>query len=231
MKKTFGFYSAIWVVCFAVFNLICFVSPRFFGSFDKFDGAFWVGYAFITVAFVGQLACAIVAFRAENLQKMFYNLPLLSISYSGLVAMLVLGSLTMAIPDLPKWIGAIVCILALLFTVISVLRASAAAEIVNDIDKKVKSQTQFIKMLTVDAQNLMERAQTPEERIACKKVYDAVRYSDPMSSDALSIEEHEISEKMLVFADAVQYHGNFSECADELIALIGNRNRKCKALK
>lgn len=231
MKKTFGYFAAVWAICIAVFNVICFATPRYIAGMDKFAGSFWVGYAFITVAFLGQLACAFVSFRTENLQKMFYNLPLLTISYAGLVAMLVIGSLVMVLPNLPGWLGAVICLLVLVFSVVSILKASAAAEAVNDIDKKIKDKTQFIKMLTVDAQNLLTRAKTDEAKEACRKVYEAARYSDPMSSDGLESIENEISVKMRVLADLVQYGGNIADCADEVIILIGDRNRMCKALK
>lgn len=213
------------------FNVICFATPRYIAGTDKFAGAFWVGYAFITAAFLGQLACAFIAFRTENLQKLFLNLPLFKISYRGLFSMLVAGSIVMLIPNLPKWIGVIVCLIILAYSVVAVLKASAAAEVVNDIDKKIKDKTQFIKMLTVDAQNLSARAKTEEAKDACRKVYEAARYSDPMSNGSLESIENEISVKMRVLADLVQYGGNIAACADEIVILIGDRNRMCKVLK
>ena len=55
---------------------------------SKFVGAFWTGYIFITLAFIGQLVCSYFALKAESLQKMFYNIPLITISYTGLIVML-----------------------------------------------------------------------------------------------------------------------------------------------
>lgn len=231
MRKTLGYFTAVWAICIAVFNVICFATPRYIAGTDKFAGSFWVGYAFITAAFLGQLACAFIAFRTENLQKLFHNLPLFKISYTGLLSMLVAGSIVMLIPNLPKWIGVIVCLIILAYSVVAVLKASAAAEAVNDIDKKIKDKTQFIKMLTVDAQNLSARAKTEEAKDACRKVYEAARYSDPMSDGGLESIENEISVKMRVLADLVQYGGNIAACADEIVILIGDRNRMCKALK
>lgn len=231
MRKTLGYFAAVWAICIAVFNVICFATPRYIAGTDKFAGAFWVGYAFITAAFLGQLACAFIAFRTENLQKLFLNLPLFKISYRGLFSMLVAGSIVMLIPNLPKWIGVIVCLIILAYSVVAVLKASAAAEVVNDIDKKIKDKTQFIKMLTVDAQNLSARAKTEEAKDACRKVYEAARYSDPMSNGSLESIENEISVKMRVLADLVQYGGNIAACADEIVILIGDRNRMCKVLK
>ena len=113
MKKTFGFFSIIWAIFLALFNVIVFVTPNEAGGMTKFGGAFWVGYIFITIAFIGQLVCAFFAFKPSDKQKVFYNIPLVTISYAGLIVMLIAGTACMAIPNLPNWIGIIVCAIAL----------------------------------------------------------------------------------------------------------------------
>lgn len=233
MKKTFKFYAIIWAICLALFNVIAFVTPNEIAGISKFDGAFWVGYIFITLAFIGQLACAYVAFKAENLKKLFYNIPLISISYIGLVVMLVVGGLAMAIPYFPNWIGIIVCLLVLGFTAISVIKASVAAELVSNIDTKVLTETAFIKTITVDAQNLMNRANAPMLKEQCKKVYEALRYSDPISNVALADVEQRIKEEFDALTDAVIADDldATESSVRELSILINERNNKCKALK
>ena len=95
MKKNFKYFAVIWAILLALFNVICFVTPDEMNGMSKFGGAFWVGYIFITIAFVGQLICAFIAFKAENIEKMFYNVPLISLSFIGLIVMAVVGALTM----------------------------------------------------------------------------------------------------------------------------------------
>ena len=130
MKKGFRYYAAAWALLLVLFNLFAFASPRFVGEYDKFGGAFWAGYVGITVAFVGQLVCAYFALKAENAQKLFYRLPLVTVSYTGLVLTLVCGGLCMAVPDLPNWVGALVCLLILVFCALALIKAAAAAELV-----------------------------------------------------------------------------------------------------
>lgn len=233
MKKSFKIYSLIWAICFAVFNVITFVTPNEIGGVSKFSGSFWVGYIFITIAFVDQLACAFVAFKAENLKKFFYNIPLLSISYGGLVAMLIVGSVFMAIPVLPEWIGIIVCVIILAFNAIAIIKATAAADIVSGIDEKIKTQTFFIKSLSVDAQSLMTSAKSDELRAEAKKVYEAIRYSDPMANAALSDLDTQIERQFNSFSDAIKVEDAelAKETADALVEMVERRNQKCKLLK
>ncbi len=233
MKKTFKFYAIVWTICLALFNVISFVTPNEIADISKFDGAFWVGYIFITLAFIGQSICAYVTFKAENLKKLFYNIPLISISYIGLVVMLVVGGLAMAIPNLSNWIGIIGCLLVLGFTAISVIKAIAAVELVSDIDTKIATETAFIKIITVNAQNLMNRANAPMLKKQCNKVYEALRYSDPISNARLADVEQRIKEEFDTLTDAVVADDldATESSAKELTTLINERNNKCKALK
>ena len=232
MKKRFSSYVIFWAVLLALFNVIAFVDPGWIW-FEKYSASFWIGYAVIMVTFVGQLLCARYALKEENATKLFYKLSLFSASYTGLIVTFVVGGLCMLISPLPYWVGAIVCCVVLAANVLSVVKAAVAIEEVQRIDQKVKQQTFFIKSLTVDADTLMARAKSEEVKGECKKVYEAVRYSDPMSNDALAPVESEIAGCFAKLSEAVAADDQVavSEFANELIILIGDRNKKCKLLK
>lgn len=233
MKKTFSYYSICWLIALAVFNVITFVTPNEIAGVSKFTGAFWTGYIFITLAFIGQLGCAYKAFKAENLKKLFYNIPLISISYTGLVVMLVVGIICMAVPVVPYWIGVIVCVLVFAFSAISVIKASVVADVVSEIDEKVKVKTQFMKLLTSDAEHLMSSSKTAELKAEAKKVYEAIRYSDPMTNDALVDVEEQIQSEFKFFSQAIESEDLelAKSVSDGLLTLIDSRNKKCKVLK
>lgn len=236
MNKKFRIYAIIWAILFAVFQISCFVSPNELAGMSKFGGAFWAGYIFVSLAFFGQLICAYVAFQAKNNTKLFYNIPIIRISYTGLILTTVFGVLAMALPNLPNWIAAVVCLLILALTAVAVIKAKAASDIVENIDNSIKSKTYFMKALATDAERLMSRAETPEEKTVCKKIYEAIRYSDPMSSVYLADIENQITAKFNAFANvivnaAVNQRGAAQDIADELLILIDDRNKKCKLLK
>lgn len=233
MKKTFNYYSICWLISLVVFNVIAFVTPNDIAGVSKFTGTFWSGYIFITLAFIGQLGCAYKVFQAENLKKLFYNIPLISVSYTGLVAMLIVGIICMAVPFIPYWVGIIACLLVLAFSAISVIKATATADIISEIDEKIKVQIQFIKLLTADAEHLMSSSKTAELKAAAKKVYEAIKYSDPMSNEALADVEGQIQSEFTVFSQAIKSEDLelAKSVEDGLLNLIDARNKKCKVLK
>ena len=233
MNKKFKYYAIIWAILLAVFNVICFVTPSEAAGMSKFGGAFWAGYIFITIAFIGQLICAYIALKTDDKTKLFYNIPVIRVSYTGLILTVVFGALCMAIPNLPNWVGIIVCLLVLAFTAIAVIKAKAASDVVEKIDNKVKAQTLFVKSLTVDAESLIARATTLEAKEACKKVYEAVRYSDPMSSVQLVDIEEQIEGSFIAFSAAIIENDTELAAAESknLLVLIDNRNKKCRLLK
>lgn len=229
MKKTFGIYCIVWAICLALFNVIIFVTPSDVGNLSKFGGAFWVGYIFITLAFIGQLVCAFITFKGENLQKVFYRIPLISVSYTGLILMLAAGTACMVIPNLPNWVGILICILILAFNAVAILKATAAAEIVGEIDERIAAKTKLIKSLTDRAQVLMNHHGSEET----KKIYEALRYSDPVDSQALEECNGRLLAEFDAFADAVNSGDGelIKSSADSLLQIIETRNLMCKEAK
>ena len=131
---------------------------------------------------------------------------------------------------LPYWVGTILCAAVLAFNIIPVVKAAIAIDEVSAIDEKIKTQTLFIKSLTIDAESLVARAKSEAVKAECKKVYEAVRYSDPMSSSALDSVESEITIKFSKLSDAVISEDSETvvTLADEIIILLGDRNKKSK---
>lgn len=232
MKKEYKSYLIIQAILLALFNVIAFV----FGALatkSVLTASFWVGYIFVTIGFIGQLLCAKKVFASDNLEKLFYNIPLVNLSRIGLVLTFIVSGVCMAVPFVPYWVGAVCCAVILGFTAIAVVKADIAAEIVSETDTKNKIKTFFIKSLTVDAEGLLARAQTPEIKAECKKVYEAVRYSDPMSDEALAATESQITLKFAELTTVVNDNNleAVKKVANEVIILVDDRNKKCRLMK
>lgn len=136
------------------------------------------------------------------------------------------------ITDTVSFVGIIACAVVLGAYIIAVAKAKLAIEAVEQTDAKIKTQTQFIRLLTADAESLKGYAADDNAKQACDKVYDAVRYSDPVSNPLLSGIESDISVKFSAFSDSVKNKAdNSRQLAEELCRLMSERNAKVKALK
>ena len=226
MKTTFKVFAIMWALGLVIVSIFAF-------AIAKLTAMAILGYIFILLAFVLELACAYYAFKEDNLQKVFYNMSLISVCFGGLIAMTIVGIIAMLLPVSLIWLGDIICLAIFAFTAIAIIKAQAAIEIVERIDEKVQTKTLFIKSLTVDAQTLLAQAKSDVAREECNKVFEAIRYSDPMSNDALVAAESQITIKFqeLVAAVTAGDDNKISELANQVIVLVNDRNNKCKLLK
>ena len=233
MKKFFKYYAICWAIALAVFNVIVFLVAGNTVGLSNVTPSFWVAYAFITLIFGGNLACSAMFFKEENRNKTFLKLSVMHYAYCALVVSLIVGAIAMVVPAIPYWVGIIVDVLVLTFYAIAITKAVAAADIINTVEHKVKEKTSYIRTLTVEAESLISRAKSDETKSLAKKVYEAVRYSDPMSVPQLSEIETQIKNEFAAFSDAVKNDDAAlaSSTAEELINLMNDRNNKCRTLK
>ena len=234
MKNNFKYYILIWAVLFIAWCSIVFIVRPIMPAYEiRYDARFWVSFLFIVATFIGNLLSAYIAFKAENNKKMFLNMPLITISWVTLIIMLIAGSRMMLIPDFPAWITAIICIVIFAFNVIAIVKVVWATSLVESVDEKVKTKTSFIKSMQIEAESIMNKAKNEDIKSECKKVYDAIRYSDPMSNDSLSEIETTISVNMEELSVAVKTKNidKVKELGGEIVIQIIERNNKCKVLK
>lgn len=231
MNKNFKAYALIWAILLTMVNLVIFLArPIIPGYIITYDARFWIAWGLILIAFIVNLVSTYIAFKDENPKKLFYNISIIRISYVGVVLMCIASAVVMLIPDCPVWIAGIVCVVIAIGNAIAIIKARWAVKIVSGVDKRIERQTTFIRSLTIEAESLMAAAKTPEIKALCRKVYEAARYSNLRSSDALVEIEGQIRKKFNIFSEAVYAVDaeRVEEQAEELIKLIGDRNRRSK---
>ena len=229
MKKARNTFLAVWAICFALFNVIVFVVPNENREADNF----WIGYALITVALLGNLVSSVIALNSKSDAKVLYNIPLITTSIVEIVISSIAGAIFMTVPGIKSW--AVVVVSAVIFAVSAIvsLIAKSAADTVSDIDDKIKTKTSFIKGITLDAEMLMTSAENPEIKAEIKKVYEAFRFSDPMSNDALKDVEDRIQNQFNLLSEVVirEDEAKVAQMSKDLLSLIDYRNKKCKITK
>lgn len=234
MKKNFKYFAITWAVCFVLFNAVTFLIPNEVFGVTRFDkSVFWIAYVFIVLSFALQLVTAYKFVKDDSKEKMFLNIPLLTTGYTAVAVSLVVGAVFMIIPVIPSWIGAIVCLIISGYFTIACIKASAVANVVADIDVKVKKQTAFVRMAVVEVENIVARATTAVAKADVKKVYEALRYSDPMSVPALEDIEQKIDNGIKQLKTVVENKDDekILIIVADLLLDIKERNSKCKLLK
>ncbi|MBE5737153.1 MAG: hypothetical protein E7348_02005 [Clostridiales bacterium] len=234
MNKNFKYFGIIWLVGFVLFNAITFLIPNEVFGVTRFDkSVFWIAYALISLSFIAQLITAYKFVKDDSLDKAFLNIPLLKTGYIAIIVSVIVGIVFMIFPVLPSWLGAIVCLLVAGYFVIACVNAGVVANLVSDIDKQVKTKTAFIRLAIVETESVMARATTEEIKLEIKKVYEALKYSDPMSNPALDDIEQEIDNGLKELKKAVMENNDKKvvEISITLLLNIKERNSKCKLLK
>ena len=198
----------------------------------KFYLVAWVTLIVLELCFLLHLALTAVALRQKRLSGTFYRLPLIRLSYGCVLVTTIVAVLAM-LAFLPSWIPLALALLILAVYAFAILKAVVAAELVESVDEKTRAKTSFIRNLTVDADSLLARAKSEPVKAACKKVFEALRYSDPVSAYGLVDVEERIKAEFDALTDAVIADDPkaVSASADELLTLIAERNKKSKAGK
>ena len=203
----------------------------------KYDAAFYIG---LVIALLGFALALVAVFKLnldESKEKTFLRLSILRTAYTVSIMSVILAAAYMFV--LPRfitthvWVGGVFAVLIVAFGITSFIKTNTATELVEKVDKEVKEKTFFIKALTVDADVLVTKAQSDEIKSVAKKVYEAVRYSDPMSNDRLADVEMRIENLFDEFKNAVSENDAASskKIAADLLEAIDERNKKCKMLK
>ena len=132
-----------------------------------------------------------------------------------------------------QWIGMILCAIIFVVNIVAVVKATAVVNVLGGIDDKIAKKTCFIRAFTSDAEGLIDHAKSEAVKHECKKVYEAFRYSDPVSDDKLKEIEGRIETAFASLSAGVDKDDSkfVEEVSLEIILLINDRNRLCKLLK
>ena len=226
MKKTKWFIISL--ITLAVFNVIAFAAPL-----DK-TPTFWVGYAFGIIAIsLEPLVNQKVQGSAKELKSRFYGWSLMIVASVYMIVQIILSLLFMVASSIYVWIAIIVCVVCLALCGVGLIAGECAKEIVEQIDVKVEQKVFFIKSLESDLRQLSNSCGDDVTKKSIIALADAIKFIDPMSSDALSDIEQEIAEKcrkIKRMAENCQYNMINEDCSYAM-KLLDERNEKCKLLK
>lgn len=222
MKKNKNLAYIALLVSLVLFNVVTFVIPV-----EK-TSAFWTAYAFTTVAFLVQIGVWSVAFKKDNSPKSkILGVSTISVGLIYLVLQLVAFAIFMAIPTIENWIVILTCAILLGLSILCLIGTEYAKDKVTEVETKVQTKVFYIRSLQVDVEMIADGEKDMSVKAELIKLAEKIRFSDPMSNDALRELEEKISEKV----EALKTSENKTELINELSSLITERNKKVKLLK
>ena len=222
MKKNKAMAYAVLAIVFVLFNVIAFAVP------SAKTATFWIAYAFTSIAFASQIAIWKFAFKgADILKSKFLGIPLISVGITYLIVQIIAFAVFMALPLTASWIALVVCALILGISTICLIGTETGREEINRVEEKVEKKVFYIKSLQVDVEMLASAETDAETKAELTKLAERIRFSDPMSDEALVDLEAEISAKVKELKTAE----NKSAIISVLDSLVTKRNEKIKQLK
>lgn len=209
-------------ILLVLLSVIAFVIPT-----EK-TGTFWIAYIFTAIAVAAQIVIWKNALGKENtLKSKFLGLPVVHVGIVYLVVQMVAFAVFAVVPALPIWSASVACAAILGFSVIFMIAGEAGRGEIERVDAKVQKKVFFIKELQADVELLIDRETDVKIKTALQQLAEKIRFSDPMSNDALEEIEHSIADKIIELKAA----SNKMTVIQELNLLLIERNKKCKDLK
>ena len=196
---------------------------------------FWVSFVFTFIAF-GVVAAAfyIVFIKHPDARSKFYGFPIAKIGAIYGLVQLTAGILFMALAVyVPVWIAVLVFAIALGSAVIGLISAQAVVEEIRVQDSKLKKDVSHMRSMQSKVNQMVSLCDNPDAAAAVKQFSEEMRYSDPVSSNALAEIETELSAAVEELQTAI-VDGDSSavrQLCRKASAVLAERNRLCKLNK
>ena len=209
-------------VVLALYILIAFLIPF------VHTATFWVSFVFTLIAFCVVAASIYIAFvKNPDAKSRFYGFPIAKLGVIYGVVQLIAGFIFMALGVwIPVWVAVLVYAIALGSVAIGLISADAVREEIQRQDVKLKKDVSFMRNLQSKVCQMATQCDAPE----LKKFAEDIRYSDPVSSDALGDIEQELAATVEELQAAV-VDGDSESVAQlcrKASAVLSERNRLCK---
>ena len=228
----------IMAIVFVVFNVIFFlIADSVEDDINKLNASTIISWVFVVLGFASFLI-----FSYFNSKGNAGNVPVLRLTLIGHCTVYLIVDFILAaiftllggfIKDFPiAWTVAIQLIALAVHLVIALL-CLFAKETIENVEEKIKKKTAFMDMLRADAAMLPNYCTDAAAKPEFVKFAEAVRYSDPMSCEALEPIEEKLSlmveeiKSQLIAGDIEGASANCKVATN----VLRERNLKCKVLK
>ena len=225
MKKNFTRSAICLGVLLLLYILLAFLIP-----FPK-TAVFWLSFGFTLVAFAVTSWALYTAFlKKPGSTSRFYGFPIarIGVIYGG--GQLVCGLMFMALGKwIPTWLAVLVYAAMLGAAVIGLMGAETVVDTIQNQDQKLKQDVRFMRELQSKVNQMAAQCSLPEVKQFCENI----RYSDPVSSEALAEIDLDLSAAVDNLQSAIVDGDNIAirQLAQKADNVLSERNRLCKLNK
>lgn len=229
MKKNSVRWWIALVVLWVIYNVIVFALP-----FQK-TPIFFISYLFTLAAIGVQVYVIRTAFyKGLGVKSKFFGFPIARIGVLYLIAQLVLGMIFMGLGTaIPARVPLVLFILLLGISIVSFISADAIRDEIGRQDMKLQKDVSCMRALQSKATTIIGQTQDQELLQEAQKFFEALRYSDPVSGEAIQ----EIERELTICVDEIQTavadgdQDGASALLKRADTLLSERNRLCKLNK
>ena len=222
-----------WIIGLGVL-LVLYILVAFLIPFVH-TATFWVSCLFTMIAFGVVGASVYIAFvKNPDAKSRFYGFPIAKIGVIYGVVQLVAGLVFMALAVYaPVWAAVLVYAIALGVAVIGLISAEAVVEEIHVQDAKQKKNVSLMRGLQSKVNQMATQCDNPDAAAAVKQFAEEMRYSDPVSSDALAEIEADLSAAVDELQAAIVDGDSAAtkQLCRKASAVLAERNRICKLNK
>ena len=229
MKKNAIRWWVVLGVVLVVYNVLAFALP-----FPK-TAVFAVSYLFTMIAILAQIYVIRTAFyRGEGVKSKFYGFPIAKLGVIYLAVQLIAGLVFMALGLIvPVWLPLALYVVLLGIAAAGFVAADAARDEVVRQEVKLEKDVSRMREFQAKGRALVTLNQVPEAARPLEKLAEDLRFSDPVSSEALTEIEDQLAECLAQLQEAVsaQKTEQILSVCQEAERILAERNQLCKLSK
>lgn len=229
MKKNTIRWWVLLGVVLVVYNVLAFALP-----FPK-TAVFAVSYLFSMIAILAQIYVIRTAFyRGEGVKSKFYGFPIAKLGVIYLAVQLIAGLVFMALGLIvPVWLPLALYVVLLGIAAAGFVAADAARDEVVRQEVKLEKDVSRMREFQAKGRALVTLNQVPEAARPLEKLAEDLRFSDPVSSEALTEIEDQLAECLAQLQEAVsaQKTEQILSVCQEAERILAERNQLCKLNK
>ena len=229
MKKNAIRWWVVLGVVLVVYNVLAFALP-----FPK-TAVFAVSYLFTMIAILAQIYVIRTAFyRGEGVKSKFYGFPIAKLGVIYLAVQLIAGLVFMALGLIvPVWLPLALYVVLLGIAAAGFVAADAARDEVVRQEVKLEKDVSRMREFQAKGRALVALNQVSEAARPLEKLAENLRFSDPVSSEALTEIEDRLAECLAQLQEAVsaQKTEQILSVCQEAEHILAERNQLCKLSK